>query len=54
MSAELIDGKKVAADVRAQLKTEIEELKSKGIHPGLAVVLVGENPASKKYVASKE
>jgi len=54
MSAELIDGKKVAADIRAQLKTEIEELKSKGIHPGLAVVLVGENPASKKYVASKE
>lgn len=54
MSAELIDGKKVAADIRAKLKTEIDELKSKGIHPGLAVVLVGENPASKKYVASKE
>lgn len=54
MSAQIIDGKKVAADIRAQLKTEIGELKSKGIHPGLAVVLVGENPASKKYVASKE
>lgn len=54
MSAQIIDGKKVAADIRAQLKTEIGELKSKGIHPGLAVVLVGENPASKKYVTSKE
>lgn len=54
MPAQLIDGKKVAADIRENLKKEIAELKSKGIHPGLAVVLVGENPASKKYVASKE
>ena len=54
MPAQLIDGKKVAADIRENLKKEIAELKSKGIQPGLAVVLVGENPASKKYVASKE
>lgn len=54
MAAQLIDGKKVAADIRAKLKSEIDELKSKGISPGLAVVLVGENPASKKYVSSKE
>lgn len=54
MSAQLIDGKKVAADIRESLKKDIEELKSKGINPGLAVVLVGENPASKKYVSSKE
>ncbi|MGD0883295.1 MAG: bifunctional methylenetetrahydrofolate dehydrogenase/methenyltetrahydrofolate cyclohydrolase FolD [Thermodesulfovibrionales bacterium] len=54
MSAVLIDGKKVAADIRAKLTTEIAGLKAKGIHPGLAVVLVGENPASQKYVASKE
>lgn len=54
MAAQLIDGKKVAADIRENLKKEIAELKSKGIHPGLAVVLAGENPASKKYVASKE
>jgi len=54
MTAQLIDGKKVAADIRAKLKTETEGLKSKGVHPGLAVVLVGENPASKKYVSSKE
>lgn len=54
MAAILIDGKKVAEDIRAQLKKEIDELKAKGIHPGLAVVLVGDNPASQKYVASKE
>lgn len=54
MAAELIDGKKVAANIRENLKKEIAELKTKGINPGLAVVLVGENPASKKYVASKE
>ena len=54
MAAVLIDGKKVAADIREGLKKDIETLKSKGITPGLAVVLVGEDPASKKYVASKE
>ncbi len=54
MGAELIDGKKVAESIRGSLKEEIAALKSKGITPGLAVVLVGENPASKKYVASKE
>ncbi|MEW6739809.1 MAG: bifunctional methylenetetrahydrofolate dehydrogenase/methenyltetrahydrofolate cyclohydrolase FolD [Nitrospirota bacterium] len=54
MSAELIDGKKVAERIREDLKKEVDELKSRGINPGLAVVLVGENPASKKYVASKE
>ncbi len=54
MSAQIIDGKKVAADIQEDLKKEIAELKAKGIDPGLAVVLVGENPASKKYVASKE
>jgi methylenetetrahydrofolate dehydrogenase (NADP+)/methenyltetrahydrofolate cyclohydrolase len=54
MAAQLIDGKKVAADIKEKLKVEIEALKSKGVVPGLAVVLVGENPASKKYVANKE
>lgn len=54
MAAVLIDGKKVAEDIRQSLKKEVEELKAKGVVPGLAVVLVGENPASKKYVASKE
>lgn len=54
MSAQIIDGKKVASDIQESLKKEIGQLKAKGITPGLAVVLVGENPASKKYVASKE
>ncbi len=54
MTAELIDGKKEAEKIRAGLKKEVSELMTMGIKPGIAVVLVGENPASKKYVASKE
>ena len=54
MSAQIIDGKKVAADIQEDLKKKIAALKARGIDPCLAVVLVGENPASKKYVASKE
>ncbi len=53
MTPTLIDGKKVAADVRARLIKEIEELKAAGHTPGLAVVLVGEDPASQVYVGSK-
>lgn len=53
MTPTLIDGKKVAADVRARLVKEIEELKAGGHTPGLAVVLVGEDPASQVYVGSK-
>ena len=53
MTPTLIDGKKVAADVRARLVKEIEELKAAGHTPGLAVVLVGEDPASQVYVGSK-
>lgn len=48
-----IDGKKVAEEVLAECSREIEELKSNGITPGLAVVLVGEDPASQVYVNSK-
>jgi methylenetetrahydrofolate dehydrogenase (NADP+)/methenyltetrahydrofolate cyclohydrolase len=54
MAAQLIDGKKVAADIKEKLKGELDALKSKGVEPGLAVVLIGENPASKKYVSNKE
>ena len=53
MTPTLIDGKKVAADVRARLVKEIEELKTAGHTPGLAVVLVGDDPASQVYVGSK-
>lgn len=53
MTPVLIDGKEVAASVRVRLSGEIEELKKQGKTPGLAVVLVGEDPASQVYVASK-
>lgn len=54
MSAKVIDGKAIAKDVKAELKKEIEELGEKGIRPGLAAVLVGDDPASHVYVRSKE
>ncbi|MCD6393534.1 MAG: bifunctional methylenetetrahydrofolate dehydrogenase/methenyltetrahydrofolate cyclohydrolase FolD [Planctomycetes bacterium] len=54
MAARIIDGKQVAADMRAELKVEVAKLKEDGIVPGLAVVLVGEDPASKSYVTAKE
>ncbi|HJT81127.1 MAG TPA: bifunctional 5,10-methylenetetrahydrofolate dehydrogenase/5,10-methenyltetrahydrofolate cyclohydrolase, partial [Chthoniobacterales bacterium] len=50
----LIDGKAIAQKVYATLRAEIAELKSKHVTPGLAVVLVGENPASRAYVRSKD
>jgi methylenetetrahydrofolate dehydrogenase (NADP+)/methenyltetrahydrofolate cyclohydrolase len=54
MAAQIIDGKQVAADMRAELKAEVDKLKEKGIVPGLGVILVGEDPASKSYVTAKE
>ena len=53
MSAVIIDGKQVAADVRAEVAAKVAELKEKGIAPCLAVILVGENPASVSYVTGK-
>jgi methylenetetrahydrofolate dehydrogenase (NADP+)/methenyltetrahydrofolate cyclohydrolase len=53
-SAQVIDGKEIAAKVRAEVAVEVARLlKDHGIKPGLAVVLVGEDPASKVYVANK-
>jgi methylenetetrahydrofolate dehydrogenase (NADP+)/methenyltetrahydrofolate cyclohydrolase len=54
MEATIIDGKQVAADIRAELKTEVAGLATNGIFPGLGVILVGEDPASKSYVSAKE
>ncbi|MEN8865524.1 MAG: tetrahydrofolate dehydrogenase/cyclohydrolase catalytic domain-containing protein, partial [Akkermansiaceae bacterium] len=51
--ATIIDGKKVAEEVLAECSREIEELIASGVTPGLAVVLVGEDPASQVYVNSK-
>ncbi len=54
MSAQLIDGKAFAATVREKVATQVEKLKEvHGITPGLAVVLVGEDPASEVYVRNK-
>ena len=51
----LIDGKKAAAELREELKTEVSELKSKyNKIPGLTVILIGEDPPSKIYVRNKE
>lgn len=52
--AEIIDGKAIAAEMRKEISEETTELKTRGIIPGLAVVLVGEDPASRVYVSMKE
>jgi methylenetetrahydrofolate dehydrogenase (NADP+)/methenyltetrahydrofolate cyclohydrolase len=54
MSAEIIDGKQLAAEMRAEIKAETAKLVEKGVTPGLAVVLVGDDPASRSYVTAKE
>jgi len=54
MAAQIIDGKQIAADMRTELKDEVAKLKGQGVVPGLGVVLVGEDPASKSYVTAKE
>jgi methylenetetrahydrofolate dehydrogenase (NADP+)/methenyltetrahydrofolate cyclohydrolase len=53
MSAQIIDGKTIAQQVRAEWKVRADALKTRGITPGLAVIIVGEDPASKVYVANK-
>ncbi|WP_242143732.1 MULTISPECIES: bifunctional methylenetetrahydrofolate dehydrogenase/methenyltetrahydrofolate cyclohydrolase FolD [unclassified Bacillus cereus group] len=54
MVAVIIKGNEVAEKKRAQLKEEVVKLKEQGIVPGLAVILVGEDPASRSYVKGKE
>ncbi len=53
MVAKIIDGNAVARHVREELRAQTAQLKMQGITPGLAVVIVGDNPASKVYVANK-
>ncbi len=53
MTAKIIDGNQVAAEIRAELKEKATKLKEKGMTPGLAVILVGEDPASVSYVTGK-
>lgn len=52
--AKLIDGKAIAAEVREQVKRNVERLERKGITPGLAVIIVGDDPASRTYVNNKK
>jgi len=55
MAAKLLKGAEVAKEIRAELKTEVEQLQSKhGVVPGLVTILVGENPASQSYVRAKQ
>jgi methylenetetrahydrofolate dehydrogenase (NADP+)/methenyltetrahydrofolate cyclohydrolase len=51
--AQIIDGKKISAEIRAEIAAEVREMKAEGINPGLAVIIVGENPASQVYVRNK-
>ena len=53
MTAQIIDGKTIAQQVRAEWKERADRLKARGITPGLAVIIVGEDAASRVYVANK-
>jgi methylenetetrahydrofolate dehydrogenase (NADP+)/methenyltetrahydrofolate cyclohydrolase len=54
MTAEIIHGKQIAQDIRAELQQEVASLAAQGVRPGLGVILVGDDPASKSYVTAKE
>lgn len=54
MTAPIINGKQISEDIRKDLRAEVEQLVKQGFTPGLAVVLVGEDPASQVYVRNKE
>lgn len=51
--AQIIDGKKISSELRAEIAEEVKALVQRGIVPGLAVIIVGEDPASKVYVRNK-
>ncbi|MFZ5824034.1 MAG: tetrahydrofolate dehydrogenase/cyclohydrolase catalytic domain-containing protein, partial [Bacillota bacterium] len=54
MAAQVIDGKAIAQQVRDEVAQSVAQLKEQGLTPGLAVVLVGEDPASQVYTTNKE
>jgi methylenetetrahydrofolate dehydrogenase (NADP+) / methenyltetrahydrofolate cyclohydrolase len=54
MSSAIINGKEIGGEIRKSIEKRVKALKDKGITPGLAVILVGDNPASKTYVANKQ
>ena len=53
MAAQILDGKSLAAQIRSELKRKVEALAQRGIRPGLAVILAGQDPASRVYVRNK-
>jgi methylenetetrahydrofolate dehydrogenase (NADP+) / methenyltetrahydrofolate cyclohydrolase len=53
MAATILDGNKIAAEIRAEVASEVKAMRDAGTRPGLAVVLVGHNPASEVYVRGK-
>lgn len=53
MAATILDGNKIAAEIRAEVASEVKDMTAAGIRPGLAVILVGHNPASEIYVRGK-
>ena len=53
MTAKIIDGKEIARLVRTDWKIRVDKLRAAGVTPGLAVIMVGENAASKVYVRNK-
>ena len=53
MAARIIDGKAVAAGVRERVARDVEDLRAQGVVPGLATILVGDDPASAVYVRMK-
>ena len=54
MAAQMLDGKVMSAELREELALRVQRLKGKGVTPGLAVILVGDDPASQIYVKNKE
>lgn len=54
MAARILDGKAIAQEIRAELKEKTAALRERGITPGLGVLLVGDDPASRSYVTAKE
>jgi methylenetetrahydrofolate dehydrogenase (NADP+)/methenyltetrahydrofolate cyclohydrolase len=53
MAAQILDGKSLAAAIRTALKQKVDALVQRGVRPGLAVILAGDDPASRVYVRNK-
>lgn len=54
MAAKILDGRDISRQMREELKTEVQALRAQGVIPGLGVLLVGDDPASRSYVTAKE